>query len=323
MKRSAATALLFLALGAAASSQASSVYADDAIVIADVGPSAVHWPVYAALEEGYFKQAGVDVQYVKTASSAAGLQELAAGSVNLASSGRPDSLRAIDKGAPITLLRIEQGPAPYQVYAKPQIRAWAGLRGKQVILGGLKDITRLYFERMAASAGLPPGSCDLVFAGSNASRLAALVSGSVDAAILGPPFNFKAQDAKFTYLPAAPDYAKGVPFTDLSVNTDWSRTHHALIGRFLAAYAKGVDWFYDPAHREKAVDMLVRKLSVDRSSAEKTYDFYLALKAFDRAGAVTKDASIGLIRQMKKDGDIEGAADFSRFYRPDLTGVSN
>ena len=147
--------------------------AAEPITIADVGPSAVHWAGYVAVAEGYFSEGGIEADYVKTQSSAAALLQLAAGSVAMASAGVPDTLRAIEKGAPITLLRIEQGPAPYQVYAKPNIRAFADLKGKLVSLGGNRDITRVYFERMAAANGLAPGSYDMVFAGSTAARMAA------------------------------------------------------------------------------------------------------------------------------------------------------
>jgi ABC-type nitrate/sulfonate/bicarbonate transport system substrate-binding protein len=227
-------------------------------------------------------------------------------------------LRAIDKGAPITLLRIEQGPAPYQVYAKPNIREFSDLKGKQVILGGEKDITRVYFERMSTPKGLAPGSYDMVFAGSSGARLAALISGSVDATILAPPFSFKAKAEKFSYLPGAPDYAKGIPFVAFVVNTNWARANHSSIAKFLKAYAKGVDWFNDPANRKEAIDILAKKLSVDSDQAEKTYDVYVSLKAFDGSGAVNQESLGPLIEILKAQGDIKGPTDLSRFFKQDI-----
>jgi len=60
------------------------------------------------------------------------------------------------------------------------------------MIGGAKDITRLYFEDMAKANRLGPGEYDYVFAGSTAARFSALTSGSVAATILFPPYNFLA-----------------------------------------------------------------------------------------------------------------------------------
>ena len=294
------------------------------ISIADVGSgSANDWPAYGADEQGYFKEIGVKVDYVATQSSSAVMQQLAAGSVDMGSGGLADPLRAIDKGAPITLLRVEAGPAPYAVFAKPAIHSFAELKGKTIMLGGIKDITRTYFERMAAPEGLTRGSYDMVFAGATSARFAALVSGSIDATILNPPFLFKAQDEKFSELQGASDFDKGLPFTGYSVRLDWAKSHKDLIGKFLAAYAKGVDWLYDPANREDAVNLLVKRLSVSHDDAEKTYDMYMKLKVFDRNATIKKADLQNLINVLKGQGDIDGSPDFSRFYKPDLVGQPN
>ena len=301
-----------------APSQAASL---QTIAIADVGSgSANDWPAYCADAQGYFKDAGLQMDYVATPSSSAVMQQLAAGSVDMGSGGLADPLRAIDKGAPITLLRVEAGPAPYAVFAKPSIHSFAELKGKTVMLGGIKDITRIYFDRMAAPEGLRPGSYDMVYAGATSARFAALLSGSIDATILNPPFLFKAEDAKFSRLQGSPDFDKGFAFTGYSVRIAWAKDHKDAIAKFLAAYARGVDWLYDPANREQAVDLLVKKLAANHDDAEKTYDMYMTLKVFDRNAVIHKDDLQNLINVLKAQGDIDGAPDFSRFYRPELIG---
>jgi hypothetical protein len=50
-----------------------------------------------------------------TQSSAAVMQQVAAGSLNLGTTGLADSLRAADNGAPTRLVRIGVGVSPYEV----------------------------------------------------------------------------------------------------------------------------------------------------------------------------------------------------------------
>src|SRR5262249_55991523 len=92
-------------------------------------------------------------------------QQPTAGSIDVAlSTGLADPMRAIDKGSPIAIVRIEMQAPPYALLAKPAIKTWADLKGKTISIGGPKDITRIYLERMAGPNGLKPGDYHTVFA---------------------------------------------------------------------------------------------------------------------------------------------------------------
>jgi ABC-type nitrate/sulfonate/bicarbonate transport system substrate-binding protein len=185
-------------------------------------------------------------------SSAALIQQLTAGAVDVAlSTGLADPIRAIDKGSPVAIVRIEMQAPPYALLAKPAIKRWAELKGKTISIGGPKDITRIYLERMAVPNGLKAGDYDTVFAGATSARFSALQSGAVDAAILLPPFNFYAESAGFTNLGLTVDYAKELPFTGTVVGRAWASAHKATLEKVLSVNAKSVSWFSDPAnHRQ-------------------------------------------------------------------------
>ena len=59
---------------------------------------------------------------------------------------------------------------PYALLAKPAIKRWSDLKGKTISIGGPKDITRIYLERMAMPNGVKPGDYDTVFAGATSAR---------------------------------------------------------------------------------------------------------------------------------------------------------
>ena len=153
-----------------------------------------------------------------------------------------------------------------ETHAKADIKTWADLRKKTIMIGGIKDITRIYLERMLVPNGVKPGEYDMVFAGATAARFSALASGSVDATILNAPFNFKARGLGLTRLGAAPDYVKDFPFTGYAVSKSWAAQHRGELAAFLGAYAQGVDWFYDPANKAEAVDLAQKISKVDRAA---------------------------------------------------------
>ena len=113
----------------------------------------------------------------------------------------------------------------------------------------------------------------MMFAGTSEARFAGLVSGSVDAAILGSPFDSRAAAAGYTNLGLAMDYVKDLPFTGYVVNRPWADTHRPALRKFLAAYQKAVDWFYDNKNRDEAVKILVAKTRSNPADDAKTYDF--------------------------------------------------
>ena len=107
------------------------------------------------------------------------------------------------------------------------------LKGKLISVGGAKDITRIFVERMLEPNGVKPGEFDMAFAGATSARFAALQAGAVDAAILTPPFNFHAQSAGFTYLGNVIDYVD-MPFAGIAVNTNWAEANKATTEKIVA-----------------------------------------------------------------------------------------
>src|SRR5437764_840220 len=161
---------------------ASAASAADTVIVGSVGStSANQWPLYIALKKGFFAADGFNVDTVFAQSNASVVQQLAAGSTNVAASaGLVDPIRAIEKGAPLGIVRIEIQAPPYALLARRDIKEMKDLKGKTIIVGGAKDITRIFTDRMLAAHGLKAGDFDYVFAGATNARFSALQSGRLD-----------------------------------------------------------------------------------------------------------------------------------------------
>src|SRR6516165_6273774 len=286
--------------------------------------SSTHWPIYIGLTKGYFAAEDVKLDPVFIQSSAALVQQLTAGSIDLAlSTGLADPMRAIDKGAPIAIVRIEMQAPPYALLAKPAIKRWPELKGKTISIGGPKDITRIYLERMAVPNGLKPGDYDTVFAGATSARFSALQSGAVDDAILLPPFNFYAESAGFTNLGLTVDYAKELPFTGTVVSRAWASAHKATLDKVLSVNAKSMTWFSDPANRAEAIKIMVEASKLKQEDVAKSYDFLHKNAFFETTGKVSRAKMSALLAALKGLGDIEGSTDLERFVLPGVTQLSD
>src|SRR6195256_4177409 len=323
MIRSLRTA--FAALLAGAAIAASPPAKAETVIVGVVGAvSSTHWPVYIGLTKGYFAAEDLKLDLVFIQSSAALAQQLTAASPELAlSTGLADPIRAIDKGSPIAIVRIEMQAPPYALLAKPAIKRWSDLKGKTISIGGPKDITRIYLERMAGPNGVKPGDYDTVFAGATTARFSALQSGAVDAAILLPPFNFYAESAGFTNLGLTIDYAKELPFAGAVVGRSWAASHKTTLAKMLSVHNKSMGWFSDPQNRAEAIKIMVDASKLKEADVARSYDFLHKNEFFESTGRVSRTKMGALLKALKDLGDIDGSTDVERFVLPGITQLAD
>jgi NitT/TauT family transport system substrate-binding protein len=297
----------------------------DTVIIGTVGSASANlWPIFISLNKGFFVEKDLKIDLVYVPSSAAVIQQLTAGSLDVTiSTGLVDPIRAIDKGAPLAIVRFESQSPPYALVAKPAIKSLRDLKGKTISLGGAKDITRIYVERMLAPSGVKPGEFDMVFAGATAARAAALASGAVDAAILLPPSNFQAVANGFNELGITADFAPELPFSGTVVGVAWANGHKAVLARLLDAHAKAVAWFEDDRNRADAVRMMVAASGLKPDEVEKAYDFYRKGKFFEPTGRVSLTRLRALMAALESLGDLAPGMDVNRLLLPGVTQVAD
>ena len=295
----------------------------DTVTIGTVGSASANiWPVFIGLNKGFFAEENLKIDIVYVQSSAQMIQQLTAGSLDVTmSTGLVDPIRAIQKGSPIAIVRLESQSPPYALVAKGSIKELKDLKGKTISLGGPKDITRIYVERMLAPSGIKPGEFDMVYAGATSARAQALLAGAVDAAILLPPFNFQAVAQGFNELGLTVDFAPELPFSGTVVSLAWANAHQATLAHLLAAHTKAVAWFEDDRNRAEAVAMMVAASGLKPDEVEKAYEFYRKGKFFEPTGKVSRKRLGALVAALVGLGDIP-SVDVDRLVLPGVTQMA-
>src|SRR6185295_4960567 len=126
--------------------------AADKVIAGSLGGQAPLWAIYVAVHKGFYAAEGIDLELNFAQSGAAVTQQLTAGSLDVALSvGITDPIHAIEKGAPIAIVRIVGNAAPYLLVGKPGLKSIKDLKGKTISVGAMSDITTVYFERMMAA----------------------------------------------------------------------------------------------------------------------------------------------------------------------------
>jgi ABC-type nitrate/sulfonate/bicarbonate transport system substrate-binding protein len=299
--------------------------AAEKVVVGITGtPNALAWPFYIAIEKGFFGAEGITVDKIFAPSSAAVILQATTGALDMTVEGAfVDVIRAIEKGSPLAIVRILVQTPPYELLAKPSIRSLKELKGKTVSIGGPKDVTRIYLNRMLEPNGLKDSDVDLVYAGASSARLSALESGAVDAAMLTAPFNFYAASSGLSVIGRTADYVTDLPQNGTVVNRNWATGHMSTVMRFLAAFNKGVDWFRDDRNRDEAINILVTAGNLKPDEVAKSYNFFRKGEFFEPTGSVSKAKIGAVIRVLESLGDLPSHIDVDKLFLPGVTRVVN
>lgn len=269
------------------------------------GPTSSGWPWFIGMAKGYFAEFGIELDPVFVPSAPGIVQQLSAGSLDIVTgTGLTDPLYAIDKGAPIAIARVTTQASPYALLAKPGIASIKDLKGKTIVIGGLRDITRVYFDRMMSANGLKEGDYDMTIIGATPGRWAALQSGAADAALLIPPILFKAEAAGFTNIGLAYDYTKDLPFGGLIVNKNWAAAHLAVAHGLMQAYAKSLAWWQDDAHRDEAIAILRKAGNLDENEVAASYAFAHKIPFFETTGKLSHAQFDSLMQVLIAMGEL-------------------
>jgi NitT/TauT family transport system substrate-binding protein len=300
-------------------------HAAEQVTLATVGqPSANFWPELIALDKGFFAAEDLTADIVYVQSSAALVQQVAGGSLGIGvQTGLADPLRAVGMGAPISIARIDVQAPPYDLVAKSNITSMKDLKGKLISLGGAKDITRIYVERMLAPNGVKPGEFDMVFAGATTARASALLAGAVDAAILLPPFDFQLIAKGFNSLGLTVDYVGDLPFSGTTVNNAWASANKATLEKLMRVKNKGVAWFEDDNNRAESFRILKAASGLSEDDVEKAYDFFRKGHYFEPTGKVSRSKLENLARAMESLGDLPGTLDINKALLPGVTQMTD
>jgi NitT/TauT family transport system substrate-binding protein len=288
------------------------------------GPTATMWLFYVGFDQGFFKKHNIDLDIVFAPSAPGILQQLTAGSLDIvATTGTAEPIHAVDKGAKnIAIARIIGLNSPYELVGKSSLGSIKDLKGKTVVLGGLVDITAIYFNRMITANGLTEGDVDRTVVGATAGRFAALKSGTVDATMVLPPFNFLAESAGFKNLGLVIDYVKDYPFTGLEVSKPWASAHMAAAKDLLAALDESAAWFYVPGNRDALIQMGVKNFNIGPDEATQSLDFLRKIQYFAPDSKVSRKGLDSLIQVMRTSGDVSNSLSASDLVMPGLTELS-
>ncbi len=254
-----------------------------------------------AQDRGYMKEEGIDCKTVFTEATP-GIQAMVAGSIEFTNSGT-SALVALSKGsAPLKVVLATNDQVLQWLITRPNITSVKDLKGKKIATTGVAAVGTFMLKQIITKNGLD-GLKDVNYIdpGPN-NQLTALLSGVVDAAVLGPDQRIIALDNGMKELFYFGKEIKN-SWGTLATSDRVIKERPKMLAGFIKASLKALRWMRQD--REGAVAALVKFSGADRTQSARVYDDTIA--SFTRNGVVddeTQRNDLLIIRQVAGVADV-------------------
>ncbi len=204
-------------------------------------PNIQYAPFYVAIEKGYFKDAGIQIEFDYSFETD-GVSLVGAGELPFAVVSGEQVLLARSQGVPVTYVTAWYQKFPVSVIAATtlNIKEPADLRGQTIGVPGLFGANYIGVQALLFSAGLKPS--DVTFETIGFNQVAAFASGQNDVVVVytaNEPIQLRAQGFDLTELRVA-DYAQ-LASNGLLASEKVIADDPKLVRAFVGAFIKGLE----------------------------------------------------------------------------------
>jgi ABC-type nitrate/sulfonate/bicarbonate transport system substrate-binding protein len=155
-------------------------------------------PSWIALDGGYYREQGLDVELTHIGSGAPLLAAMQAGEVDVTAGGGPTFVLGYVQGLETLIVGSSANVMDSVVFSRPEIQRVEDLRGKTIGVSRLKSLSDVAGRMALQRLGLQP---DVDFftrgVGGQAEMLAAMETGATDGAVLGMPLIHEARQGGY------------------------------------------------------------------------------------------------------------------------------
>ena len=222
--------------------------------------------LYGAIQWKIFEEHGLHAEIVQIRSQI-GNMAMMANEIQYFTGVGPASVSATLRGMASRGVWFASDQLIYSLMARPEFQNLRDLRNKKIGVTGLGGTSHVALQIALEAAGENPKNFVYVVLGA-AQMLPALETGTVDAAMFSPPFDFYAKKKKFREALDVGSKVK-MPLGGLTTMVSTIRNRPDEVKRVLRSLQLAKQEVL--RSREKATALILKYLQVDKEAAEDTY----------------------------------------------------
>ena len=236
-------------------------------------PNAKALPLHTGVAQGIFARHGIAAELSFTGNSTRQREGLAKGSIDIALAAVDNAVAMVEVAKQDVVIVTGGDSGMNEFYVQPYVRSFGDLKGRILVVDAPDTAYALLAKKILAKHGLAAGKDYTVKpVGRGELRLKAMAQDKENAAaILNLPFTIQAEELGLKSLGATVEMLGPYQANGAFVQRAWAKANGELLERFIAAYVESLRWAMSPANREASIAMLMEKLTLSRSIAERTY----------------------------------------------------
>lgn len=290
----------------------------------EVTDSIFYAPFYVAIEKGFYKDEGLNIELVNGAGSDVSMTALLSKNADIALLGPETCVyvaRQKKADQPKLFAQLTKRDGCFLISRKPEPDfKWENLKGKEVIIGRQGGLPAMTFEYTVNDLGLKNGEN-------------VTLRKDIQFPLMGPTFDSGTGDYVTLFEPTASEFVKAgkghivasvgsfsgeVPYTGFAALNGYIDKNPEIIEKFLRATYKAINYVKTADANEVASVLHKHFSTTDLSSVKAALDNYVKNDTWTGNMAMTRDSFSRLIKIIENAGENVDGVTFDDVVRTDL-----
>ena len=288
------------------------------ITLAEVAHTVFYAPMYVAIEKGYFKEVGIDLELILTSGADKVTAAVLSNDADIGFSGSEATIYVYNGGEKDylkTFSQLTQKDGSFLV-SREKIKDFklSDLKGKTVIGGRAGGMPEMTFEYALKQNGIDPrNDLEIDTSIAFAAMGGAFIGGQGDFVTLFEPTASEVEKAGYGYVVESVGKLGGnVPYTSFSARKSFIKKNKDLIKSFDKAIQNGLDYTHKHSNKEVASTIIKQFPDSKLSEIEDAIKRYREIDAWPTTTKFSKKSFDHLQDIMIDYGEIDKKVDYNK-----------
>jgi NitT/TauT family transport system substrate-binding protein len=271
------------------------------VIVSYAGPSITFLPAEIARQRSFFREQNLDVKLLLTRSEV-DRAALASGNVDYTLRAGSTFVSAA-RGLPVKVVLLGTMRPFWSLVVRPEVKSVTDLKGKSMAVPGLLGSQQISAKLILKQYGLDPERDVIYRVVDTGTRIAAMLSGTVDSSMMDYGEAFRAKKVGFKTLINAAD-VHGLLAGGLGVNTKKLRDQPDQVRRVMRALVEALKYVQE--NPEGTQQVMMSWLKIDREMAADIYQ--MAKNNYTKNGMVDESTLNSLVTTMLAEAGIKNVS---------------
>ncbi len=285
------------------------------LTVSEVTHSVFYAPQYLAINLGFFKDEGIDIELINSAGADKVMTAVLSNDVQIGFAGPEASIYIYNEGSKDfaqVFAQVTKRDGSFLISRESGDFKWEDLKGKHILPGRKGGVPYMTLQYVLNKHGLNTET-DLNFDNSISfdAMASAFVSGTGDYVTVFEPIatSFEIEN-KGHIVASVGEAADEIPYTAYFAKKSYIESNPEVIQKFVNAIYRGQTWVDTHSAEEIAKELLVSFPDTNLEVLTKVVERYKSIDAWNTTPIMTKESFERLQEVMTNAGELEKAAPY-------------